>query len=172
MRRLKAALSAATVRVRGSASCDEGAEKNHRITVLGCRRSGFGHFKICLKKAHGKRLCREEDCLIFKDHPQAQEQSTPSVRKSGKKWQVVFMGEQGVPGQTETPKGSVQKVKLGTSIVERIQRCCLNMKGEVFKEKCKLNLICPVKVKDKRVFHNCIHDKKKSRENVGPLLNR
>lgn len=56
----KVGLAAVTVRARGSASCDEGAGQNYKITVLDCRRSVFGHFKTCLKKAHGKRLCRKQ----------------------------------------------------------------------------------------------------------------
>ncbi|KAK4825768.1 hypothetical protein QYF61_002331 [Mycteria americana] len=87
----------------------------------------------------------------------AQKSSIPVNKKSGKNtWRSVWMNKE-LPRQTQTEKGHIQKVKA---------RTVKKAKAQI-----KFNLARHVKDK-KKGFYKYIGIKKRTRENVGPLLDR
>ncbi|PKU40674.1 glycerol kinase [Limosa lapponica baueri] len=105
-----------------------------KLTTLDFRRADFGVFRDLLgrvlwdKALEGRGV--QENWLLFKDHLlQAQEQCIPTKRKLGKKSQEACMDEQGASGQTQTQKGSLQRVEARTGSLGGIQRNCPSSHG-------------------------------------------
>ncbi|PKU28011.1 hypothetical protein llap_14872 [Limosa lapponica baueri] len=80
------------------------------------------------------------------------------------------MDEQGAPGQSQTGKGSLQRVEARTANLGGIQRNYLSRQGSVWKAKSQTELNLAKDIKDiKKNFYKYVRDKGKSREDVGPL---
>ena len=80
------------------------------------------------------------------------------------------MDEPGAPGQTQTHKGSLQRVEARTGSLGGIQRILQAARDQVRKAKAliQLNLARDVKG-NRKSFCRYIGDKRKTRENVGAL---
>ena len=94
----------------------------------------------------------------------------PNKEEVGPKHQEACMDEQGAPGQTQTQKGSLQRVEARTGGLGGIQRNCPSTSDQVGKAKglTELNLARDVKG-NKKSFYRYIGDKRKTRKNVDPL---
>ncbi|PKU46491.1 rna-directed dna polymerase from mobile element jockey- hypothetical protein [Limosa lapponica baueri] len=88
----------------------------------------------------------------------------------GQKHQEACMDEQGAPGQSQTQKGSLQRVEARTGSLRGIQRYCQAARDQVRKAKTliDLNLARDIKGNKKR-FYRYVIDKRKTKENVDPL---
>ena len=80
------------------------------------------------------------------------------------------MDEQGAPGQTQTQKGSLQRVEARTGSLEEYRETVRAARDQVRKAKAltELNLARDIKG-NKKSFYRYVSDKRKTRENVGPL---
>ncbi|KAK4819916.1 hypothetical protein QYF61_014651 [Mycteria americana] len=93
------------------------------------------------------------------------------------KHQEACMDEQGAPGQIQTQKGSLQRVEARTGNLGRIQSNCPSSRAivqaardQVRKANALIVLNVARDIKgNKKSFYRYIGDKRKTRENVGPL---
>ncbi|GAB0175729.1 mitochondrial enolase superfamily member 1 [Grus japonensis] len=82
------------------------------------------------------------------------------------------MDEQGAPGKTQREEGSLQYVEKGVATWEEYRNVVRVCRDAVRKAKACLELNLARDVKDKKEnFSKYISSKRKTRENVGPLLN-
>ncbi|GAB0208559.1 hypothetical protein GRJ2_003321600 [Grus japonensis] len=126
------------VKLKGSLGCSDHEMVEFRIlraarracsklTTLDFSRADFGLFRdlpgrIPWDKALEGRGA-QDSWLIFKGHLlQAQERCIPTKRKSSKNTKKPPMDEQGAPGQSQTKKGSLQRVEARAGSLGRIQR--------------------------------------------------
>ena len=106
-----------------------------KLATLDFRRADFGLFRDLLGGVPGDTALEgrgtQESWLIFKDHLlQAQEQRMhPNKEEVRQKCQDACMDKQGAPGQTQTQKGSLQRVEARTGSLGGIQRYCMSSQG-------------------------------------------
>ncbi|GAB0180457.1 mitochondrial enolase superfamily member 1 [Grus japonensis] len=82
------------------------------------------------------------------------------------------MDEQGAPGQSQTRKESLQKVEARAGSLGGIQRNCPSSRDQVRKAKALTEINLARDVKDnKKSFYRYVSEKRRMRENVGPLWN-
>ncbi|GAB0200487.1 hypothetical protein GRJ2_002514100 [Grus japonensis] len=133
------------VKLKGSLGCSDHEMVEFRIlraarralsklTTLDFSRADFGLFRDLLGRIPWDTALEgrgaQDSWLIFKGHLlQAQERCIPTQRKSSKSTKNLPMDEQGAPGQSQTKKGSLQRVEARAGSLGRIQRNCLSSQG-------------------------------------------
>ena len=150
------------VKLKGSLGCSDhemvefkilrAARRVHgKLTTLDFRRADSDVFQNLLDRVPWDKALQgrgvQESWLIFKDHLlQASGAMHPNKEEVRQKCQVASMDEQGVPGQTQAQKGSLQRVEARTGSLGRIQRNCPSRQGSIRKAKAlsELNLASDV----------------------------
>ncbi|GAB0183298.1 hypothetical protein GRJ2_000795100 [Grus japonensis] len=115
------------VKLKGSLGCSvremvefkilRAARRVHsKLTALDIRRADLGLFRDLLGRVPWDKALEgrgaQDSWVVFKDHLlQAQEQCIPTEEKVRQKHQEACMDEQEAPRQTQTQKGSLQKVE-------------------------------------------------------------
>ncbi|PKU47462.1 hypothetical protein llap_2202 [Limosa lapponica baueri] len=118
------------VKLKGSLDCSDhemvkfktlrgGRRPHSKLINLDLRRADFGLFMDLLVRVMWDKVLEgrgtPKNWLIFKDHLlQAQEEVCPNKEKVSQKRQEACMNAQGTPGQTQTQKGSLQRVEART----------------------------------------------------------
>jgi len=94
----------------------------------------------------------------------------PDQEEVRQKHQGAYVDEQGAPGQTQAEKGSLKRMEARTGSLGGIQRNRPIGREQVMKAKAltELNLTRDVKW-NKKAFYRYVSDRRKTRENVGPL---
>ncbi|KGL87978.1 hypothetical protein N301_00234, partial [Charadrius vociferus] len=143
--------------------------------TLDFRRVDFGLFKDLLgkvpwDKALERRLAWES-WLIFKDHLfQAQEQCIPIKRKSGKNARRPAWMNKKLLEKLKQKKEAYRGWKQGQVAWEEYREIVQAAMDQVRKAKAQIELNLARDVKGyKKSFYVYISDKRKTRENVGPL---
>ncbi|GAB0204032.1 polycomb group RING finger protein 3-like [Grus japonensis] len=134
------------VKLKGSLGCRDhemvefrilrAARRAHsKLTTLDFRRADLGLFRDLLGRIPWDKALEgrgaQDSWLVFKNHLlQAQERCIPTKRKSSKNTKrPPPMDEQGAPGQSQTKKGSLQRVEARAGSLGGIQRNCLSSQG-------------------------------------------
>ncbi|GAB0206735.1 mitochondrial enolase superfamily member 1 [Grus japonensis] len=96
----------------------------------------------------------------------------PNKEEVRQKCEEACMDEQAGPGQSQMQKGSLQRVEARAGSLGRIQRNCQTARDQVRNTKALRELNLARDVKDnKKSFYRYVSDKRRTRENVGPLWN-
>ncbi|KFV17626.1 hypothetical protein N340_12724, partial [Tauraco erythrolophus] len=142
--------------------------------TLDFRRADFGLFRDLLARVQDEALegrWAQENWLIFKDHLfQAQERCTPTKRKSGRNTRRPAWMNKELLDQLGHKKKAYRGWKQGQVAWEEYREIVRATRDQVRKAKAliQLNLARDIKG-DKKNFYRYVSDKKRSRENVGPL---
>ncbi|GAB0202862.1 hypothetical protein GRJ2_002751800 [Grus japonensis] len=174
------------VKLKGSLGCIDhemvefkilrAARRAHsKLTTLDFRRAGFGLFRDLLgrvpwDKALGGRGA-QESWLVFKDHLlQAQERCIPTKRKSNKNSRRPPWMNKELLGKLKHKKKAYRGWKQGQVAWEEYRETVQASRDQVRKAKAltELNLARDIKG-NKKSFYRHVSDKRKTRENVGPL---
>ncbi|GAB0208807.1 mitochondrial enolase superfamily member 1 [Grus japonensis] len=148
-----------------------------KLTTLDFRRAGFGLFRDLLgripwdKAPEGRGA--QDSWLVFKGHLlQAQEQCIPTKRKSGKNTQRPPWMKKELLGKVKQKKEAYRGWKQGQVAWEEYRETVRAARDQVRKAKAliELNLARDVKG-NKKSFYRYVSDKRRTRENVGPLRN-
>ncbi|KFV13664.1 hypothetical protein N340_14065, partial [Tauraco erythrolophus] len=143
--------------------------------TLDFRRADFGLFRDVLARVQwdealeGRRT--QESWLIFKDHLlQAQERCIPTKRKSGRNARRPAWMNKEILEQLRHKKKAYRGWKQGQVTWEEYRAIVRAARDQVRKAEVltELNLARDIKG-NKKNFYRYISDKKRSRENVGPL---
>ncbi|GAB0178660.1 hypothetical protein GRJ2_000331300 [Grus japonensis] len=170
------------VKLKGSLGCSDhkmvefrilrAARRAHsKLTTLDFRRADFGLFRDLLGRTPWDKALEgrgaQDSWLIFKGHL-LQAPNKEEVRQKG---QGVCMDERGTPGQSQTKKRSLQRVEGRAGSLGEIQTVQA-AREQVRKAKAliELNLARDVKG-NKKSFYRYVSEKRRTRENVGPLQN-
>ncbi|KFW65086.1 hypothetical protein AS28_14346, partial [Pygoscelis adeliae] len=145
------------------------------ITTLDFRRENFGLFKDLLGRVPWDKALKgrgtQETWLIFKDHLlQTQEQSTPMSRKSGKNARRPAWMNKELLAKLKHRKEAYRRWKQGQVAWGEYREIVRAARDQVRKAKAltELNLAGDIKG-NKKGFYRYVGDKRKIRENVGPL---
>ncbi|KFV02613.1 hypothetical protein N340_00830, partial [Tauraco erythrolophus] len=143
--------------------------------TLDFRRAGFGLFRDLFARVQWNEALEgrgaQESWLIFKDHLlQAQERSIPTKRKSGRNTRRPAWMNKELLDQLRHKKKAYRGWKQGQVAWEEYRAIVRATRDQVRKAKAliELNLARDIKG-NKKSFYRYVSDKKRSRENVGPL---
>ncbi|GAB0209615.1 hypothetical protein GRJ2_003427200 [Grus japonensis] len=148
-----------------------------RITTLDFRRANFGLFKDLLGRIPWVRALEgkgaQESWSIFKHHfLRAQDQCIPKSRKSSKGGRRPAWMSKELLEKLKGKKEAYRMWKKGLATWEEYRNIVRVCRGTTRKAKAHLELNLARDVKDnKEGFFKYISSKRKTRENVGPLLN-
>ncbi|GAB0199980.1 mitochondrial enolase superfamily member 1 [Grus japonensis] len=179
---------AGDVKLKGSLGCSDhemvefrilrAARRAHsKLTTLDFRRADFGLFRDLLgrvpwdKALEGRRA--QDSWLIFKGHLlQAQERCIPTKRKSGKNSRRPARMNKELLGKVKHKKEAYRGWKQGQVAWEKYRETVRAARDEVRKTKALIELNVAKDVKgNKKSFYRYVRDKRRTRENVGPLRN-
>ncbi|KFV07940.1 hypothetical protein N340_12902, partial [Tauraco erythrolophus] len=145
------------------------------VTTLDFRRADFGLFRDLLARVQWDEALEgrggQESWIIFKDHLlQAQERCIPTKRKSGRNTRRPAWMSKELLDQLGHKKKAYRGWKQGQVACEEYRAIVWPTGDQVRKAKAlvELNLARDIKG-NKKNFYRYVSDKKKSRENVGPL---
>ncbi|KFV20185.1 hypothetical protein N340_14281, partial [Tauraco erythrolophus] len=143
--------------------------------TLDFRRADFGLFRDLLTRVQWDEALKgrgvQESWLIFKDHLlQAQEWCIPTNRKSGRNTRRPAWMNELLLDQLGHKKKAYRGWKQGQVAWEEYREIVRATRDQVRKAKAliELNLARDIKG-NKKNFYRYVSDKKRSRENVGPL---
>ncbi|KFU99993.1 hypothetical protein N340_08025, partial [Tauraco erythrolophus] len=143
--------------------------------TLDFRRADFGFFRDLLARIQWDEALEgrvaQESWLIFKDHLlQAQERCIPTKRKSGRNTRRPAWINKELLDQLGHKKKAYREWKQGQVAWEEYRAIVRATRDQVRKAKAliELNLARDIKG-NKKNFYRYVSDKKRSRENVGPL---
>ncbi|KFV03790.1 hypothetical protein N340_13356, partial [Tauraco erythrolophus] len=143
--------------------------------TLDFRRADFGLFRELLIRVQRDEALEgrgaQESWLIFKDHLlQAQEQCIPTKRKSDRNTRRPAWKNKEILGQLGHKKKAYREWKQGQVAWEEYRAIVRATRDQVRRAKglIELNLARDIK-SNKKNFHRYVSDKKRSRENIGPL---
>ncbi|GAB0190272.1 hypothetical protein GRJ2_001492500 [Grus japonensis] len=174
------------VKLKGSLGCSDHemvefkilrtARRMHsKLTTLDFRRADFGLFGDLLGRIPWDKALEgrgaQESWLAFKDHLlQAQEQCTPTKRKSGKNARRPAWMNKELLGKFKHKKEAYRGWKPGQVAWEEYGEIVRAARDQIRKAKAliELNLARTVKG-NKKSFYRYVSDKRKARENVGPF---
>ncbi|GAB0187326.1 hypothetical protein GRJ2_001197900 [Grus japonensis] len=147
-----------------------------KLTTLDLRRADCGPFRDLLGRVPWDKALEgrgaQESCLVFKDHLlQAQERCIPTKRKSGKNARRPAWMNKEVLDKLKHKKEAYRGWKQGQVAWEEYREIVRAARDHVRKAKAfliELNLARDTKG-NKKSFYRYINDKRKTRENVGPL---
>ncbi|GAB0210021.1 mitochondrial enolase superfamily member 1 [Grus japonensis] len=176
------------VKLKGSLGCSDhemvefrilrAARRAHsKLTTLDFRRADFGLFRDLLGRIPwGKALegrGAQDSWLIFKGHLlQAQERCIPTKRKSSKTTKRPPWMNKEVLGKVKQKKEGYRGWKQGQVAWEEYRETVRAARAQVRKAKALTEISLARDVKDnKKSFYRYVSDKRRTRENVGPLWN-
>ncbi|GAB0205919.1 hypothetical protein GRJ2_003057500 [Grus japonensis] len=176
------------VKLKGSLGCSDhkmvefkilrtGRRVHSKLTVLDVRTADFGLFRDLLggipwgKALQGRGA--QDSWLVFRDHLlQAQEQCMPTKRKSGKNAQRPAWMNKELLGKVKQKKEAYRGWKQGQVAWEEYRETVRAAREQVRKAKALIEISLARDVKDnKKSFYRYVSDKRRTRENVGPLQN-
>ncbi|GAB0207575.1 mitochondrial enolase superfamily member 1 [Grus japonensis] len=176
------------VKLKGSLGCSDhemvefrilrAARRAHsKLTTLDFRRADFGLFRDLLGRIPWDKALEgrgaQDSWLIFRGHLlQAQEQCIPTKRKSGKSTKRPPWMNKEVLGKVKQKKEGYRGWKQGQVAWEEYRETVQAARDQVRKAKAQTELNLARDVKDnKKSFFRYVSDKRRTRENVGPLWN-
>ncbi|KFW77528.1 hypothetical protein N336_11811, partial [Phalacrocorax carbo] len=146
-----------------------------KLTALDFKRADFGFFRDLLGRVPWDKALEgrgdQESWLIFKDHLlQAQERYIPTKRKSGKNARRPAWMSKELLEKLKHKKEAYREWKQGQVAWYEYREIVQAARDQVRKAKALLEIKLARDVKgNKKSFYRCISDKRKTRENVGPL---
>ncbi|GAB0209359.1 hypothetical protein GRJ2_003401600 [Grus japonensis] len=176
------------VKLKGSLGCSDhkmvefkilrAARRAHsKLTTLDFRRADFGLFRDLLGRIPWDKALdgrgAQDSWLIFKGHLlQAQEQCIPTKRKSGKNTQRPAWMNKELLGKVKQKKEAYRGWKQGQVAWEEYRETVRAARDQVRKAKALIEISLARDVKgNKKSFYRYVSDKRRTRENVGPLQN-
>ncbi|GAB0208316.1 mitochondrial enolase superfamily member 1 [Grus japonensis] len=176
------------VKLKGSLGCSDHkmaefkilrtARRVHRkLTTLDFRRAGFGLFRDLLGRIPWDKALEgrgaQDSWLIFKGHLlQAQERCIPTKRKSSKNTRRPAWMNKELLGKVKQKKEAYRGWKQGQVAWEEYRETVRAARDQVRKAKALTEISLARDVKDnKKGFYRYVSEKRRTRENVGPLWN-
>ncbi|GAB0209035.1 mitochondrial enolase superfamily member 1 [Grus japonensis] len=176
------------VKLKGSLGCSDhemvefrilrAARRAHsKLTTLDFRRADFGLFRDLLGRIPWDRALEgrgaQDSWLIFKGHLlQAQERCISTKRKSSKNTKRPPQMDKELLGKVKQRKEAFRGWKQGQVAWEEYRETVRAVRDQVRKAKALTELNLARDVKDnKKSFYRYVSDKRRTRENVGPLWN-
>ncbi|GAB0189098.1 mitochondrial enolase superfamily member 1 [Grus japonensis] len=176
------------VKLKGSLGCSDhemvefrilrAARRAHsKLTTLDFRRADFGLFRDLLGRILWDKALEErgaqDSWLIFKGHLlQPQEQCIPAKRKSSKSTKRPPWMNKELLGKVKHRKEAYRGQKQGQVAWEEYRETVRAARDQARKAKALMEISLARDVKDnKKSFYRYVSDKRKARENVGPLQN-
>ncbi|GAB0207425.1 mitochondrial enolase superfamily member 1 [Grus japonensis] len=176
------------VKLKGSLGCSDHEMVEFRIlraarrarsklTTLDFRRADFGPFRDLLGRLPWDKALEgrgaQDSCLIFKGHfLQAQERCIPTKRKSSKNTKRPPWMNKELLGKVKHKKEAYRGWKQGQVAWEEYRETVRAAREQVRKAKALIEISLARDVKDnKKSFYRHVSDKRRTRENVGPLRN-
>ncbi|KAM9662778.1 uncharacterized protein ACIBXB_015380 [Morphnus guianensis] len=174
------------VKLKGSLSCSDhemvefkilrAVRRAHsKLTTLDFRRADFGLFRDLLGRVPWDKALEgrgaQESWLIFKDHLlQVQERCIPTKRKSGKNARRPAWMNKELLDKLKCKKEAYRGWKQGQVAWEEYREIVRAARDQVRKAKALIELSLARDVKgSKKSFYRYVGDKRKTRENMGPL---
>ncbi|GAB0204607.1 mitochondrial enolase superfamily member 1 [Grus japonensis] len=176
------------VKLKGSLGCSDHEMVEFRIlraarkvcsklNTLDFRRAGFGLFRDLLARIPWDKALEgrgaQDSWLIFKGHLlQAREQCIPTKRKSSKNTKRPPSMNKELLGKVKQKKEAYRGWKQGQVAWEQYRETVQAARDQVRKTKALIEISLARDVKDnKKSFYRYVSDKRRMRENVGPLRN-
>ncbi|GAB0209154.1 hypothetical protein GRJ2_003381100 [Grus japonensis] len=176
------------VKLKGSLGCSDhkmvefrilrAARRAHsKLTTLDLRRADFGLLRDLLGRIPWEKALEgrgaQESCLVFKGHLlQAQERCIPTKRKSSKNTKRPPWMNKELLGKVKQKKEAYRGWKQGQVAWEEYRETVRAARDQVRKAKALTEISLARDVKDnKKSFYRYVSDKRRTRENVGPLRN-
>ncbi|GAB0199287.1 mitochondrial enolase superfamily member 1 [Grus japonensis] len=176
------------VKLKGSLGCSDHEMVEFRIlraarrarsklTTLGFRRADFGLFRDLLGRIPWDKALEgrgtQDSWLIFRGHLlQAQERCIPTKRKSSKNTKRPPWMNKELLGKAKQKKEAYGGWKQGQVAWEEYRETVQAARDQVRKAKSLIEISLAGDVKDnKKSFYRYVSDKRRTRENVGPLRN-
>ncbi|GAB0197899.1 mitochondrial enolase superfamily member 1 [Grus japonensis] len=148
-----------------------------KLTTLDFSRADFGLFRDLLGKIPWDKALEgrgaQDSWLIFKDHLlQAQGQCIPTKRKSSKSSKRPLWMNRDLLGKVKQKKEAYRGWKQGQVTWEKYRETVRAARDQVRKAKALIEISLARDIKDnKKSFYTHVSDKRRTRENVGPLWN-
>ncbi|GAB0195030.1 mitochondrial enolase superfamily member 1 [Grus japonensis] len=148
-----------------------------KLTTLDLRRADFGLFRDLLGRIPWDKALEgrgaQDSWLIFKGHLlQAQERCVPTKRKSSKSTKRHPWMNKELLGKVKQKKEAFREWKRGRTAWEEYRETVRAARDQVRKAKALIEISLARDVKDdKKSFYRYVSDKRRMRENVGPLQN-
>ncbi|GAB0195035.1 hypothetical protein GRJ2_001968800 [Grus japonensis] len=148
-----------------------------KLTTLDFRRADFGLFRDLLGRIPWDKALEgrgaQDSWLIFKGHLlQAQERCVPTKRKSSKSTKRHPWMNKELLGKVKQKKIAFRGWKQGCTAWEEYRETVRAARDQVRKAKALIEISLARDVKDdKKSFYRYVSDKRRMRENVGPLQN-
>ncbi|GAB0199646.1 hypothetical protein GRJ2_002430000 [Grus japonensis] len=148
-----------------------------KLTTLDFSRANFGLFRDLLGRLPWDKILEgrgaQESWLIFKGHLlQAQERCIPTKRKSSKSTKRPLWMNKELLGKVKQKKEAYRGWKQGQVAWEEYRETVRAAREQVRKAKALTEISLARDVKDKKKsFYRYVSDKRRTRENVGPLQN-
>ncbi|GAB0208082.1 mitochondrial enolase superfamily member 1 [Grus japonensis] len=154
------------------------ARKAHsKLATLDFRRADFGLFRDLLGRIPWDKALEgrgaQDSWLVFKDHLlQAQERCIPAKRKSGKNARRSAWMNKELLDKVKHKKEAYRGWKQGQVAWEEYRETVRAAREQVRKAKALIEISLARDIKgNKKSFYRYVSDKRKTRENVGPLWN-
>ncbi|KFW60998.1 hypothetical protein AS28_04482, partial [Pygoscelis adeliae] len=148
-----------------------------KLATLDFRRADLGLFRDLLGRVPWDKALEgrgpQESWLIFRDHLlQAQERCIPTKRKSGKNARRPAWVNKELLDKLQHKKEAYRGWKQGQVAWEEHREIVRAARDQVKKAKALIELALARDIKgNKKSFYRYVGDKRKTRENVGPLWN-
>ncbi|GAB0202682.1 mitochondrial enolase superfamily member 1 [Grus japonensis] len=148
-----------------------------KLTTLDFRRADFGLFRDLLARIPWDKALEgrgaQDSWLIFQGHLlQAQERCIPTKRKSSKTTKRTARMNKELLGKVKQNQEAYRGWKQGQVAWEEYRETVRAAREQVRKAKALREISLARDVKDnKKSFHRYVSDKRRTRENVGPLWN-
>ncbi|GAB0190300.1 mitochondrial enolase superfamily member 1 [Grus japonensis] len=148
-----------------------------KLTTLDFRRADFGLFRDLLGRIPWDKVLEgrgaQDSWLIFKGHLlQAQERCIPTKRKSSKNTKRPPWMNKGLLGKIKHKKEAYRGWNPGQVAWEEYRETVRAARDQLRKAKALIEINLSRNVKDnKKSFYRYVSDKRRTRENVGPLRN-
>ncbi|GAB0206749.1 hypothetical protein GRJ2_003140500 [Grus japonensis] len=176
------------VKIKGSLGCSDhemvefkilrAARRAHsKLTTLEFRRAGFGLSRDLLARIPWDKALEgrgaQDSWLIFKGHLlQAQERCIPTKRKSSKSTKRPPWMNKELLDKVKQKKEAYRGWKQGQVAWEEYRETVRAARDQVRKAKALIQISLARDVKDnKKSFYRYVSEKRRMRENVGPLWN-
>ncbi|GAB0203482.1 hypothetical protein GRJ2_002813800 [Grus japonensis] len=176
------------VKLKGSLGCSDhamvefrilrAARKAHsKLTTLDFRRADFGLFRDLLGRIPWDKALEgrgaQDSWLVFKGQLlQAQERCIPTKSKSSKSTKRPPWMNKELLGKVKQKKEAYRRWKQGQVTWEEYRETVQAAREQVRKAKALIEISLARDVKDnKKSFYRYVSDKRRTRENVGPLWN-
>ncbi|GAB0207806.1 hypothetical protein GRJ2_003246300 [Grus japonensis] len=176
------------VKLKGSLGCSDhemvefkilraARRANSKLTTLDFRRADFGLFRDLLGRIPWDKALEgrgaQDSWLIFKGHLlRAQERCIPTKRKSSKNTKRPAWMNKLLLGKVNHKKEAYRGWKQGQVAWEEYRETVRAARAQVRKAKALIEISLARDVKDnKKSFYKYVSDKRRTRENVGPLRN-